>query len=279
MKLLNIFGPVPSRRLGRSLGINNVPPKICSYSCIYCQLGRTNKMQINREVFYSPEQIKKVVADKLEDLKESRGDIDYLTFVADGEPTLDSNLGKSIEELKDFNIDIAVITNSSLLNIKEVRDDLKKADLVSIKCDAIDNNIWEKVNRPQGELKLEKILKGIYEFSENYSGKLITETMLIKNYNDSEIYLNNTADFLKGLDSEISYLAIPTRPPAEKYAVPPDTEVITRAYHILEKKNIKTEYLIGYEGNQFASSGNIKEDLLSITAVHPLKQEAVEKLL
>ncbi|MFW6271375.1 MAG: radical SAM protein, partial [Bacillota bacterium] len=166
---MNIFGPVPSRRLGRSLGINNIPPKICSYSCIYCQLGLTRNMQVKREDFYSPEEIKTGVAEKIRELKENEKSIDYLTFVANGEPTLDNNLRKSIQKLKEFNISIAIITNSSLLNIKNVRDDLKKADLVSIKCDAVDDKIWKKVNRPQGNLKLKKILEGILTFSRNYS--------------------------------------------------------------------------------------------------------------
>jgi len=109
------FGPVPSRRLGRSLGINNIPPKICTYSCIYCQLGRTIKMQVEREGFYEPEQILDSVRDKVERARESEESIDYLTFVPDGEPTLDVNLGCEIELLEPLGLKTAVITNGSLI--------------------------------------------------------------------------------------------------------------------------------------------------------------------
>jgi len=105
------FGPVPSRRLGQSLGINNIPPKICSYSCVYCQVGRTLHMQAERKAFYKPEEILKAVERKVKDAKNKGEGIDYLTFVPDGEPTLDINLGKEIELLKQLGIKIAVITN------------------------------------------------------------------------------------------------------------------------------------------------------------------------
>jgi wyosine [tRNA(Phe)-imidazoG37] synthetase (radical SAM superfamily) len=108
---LIVFGPVPSRRLGRSVGINNIPPKICSYACVYCQLGRTLKMQIERKAYYNVEDITKEVREKVEELKERGEKIDYLTFVSDGEPTLDVNIGNEIEALRPLGFKIAVITN------------------------------------------------------------------------------------------------------------------------------------------------------------------------
>ena len=109
------FGPVPSRRLGRSLGINNIPAKVCSYSCIYCQLGRTIKISVERRAFYNPEKVFENVRRKVEEAKIRGEKIDYLTFVPDGEPTLDLNLGVEMELLKGMGIPIAVLTNSSLL--------------------------------------------------------------------------------------------------------------------------------------------------------------------
>ncbi|MCK4471545.1 MAG: radical SAM protein, partial [Anaerolineae bacterium] len=114
------FGPVPSRRLGRSLGINNIPPKICTYSCVYCQLGRTIKMQIKRHAFYEPEKVLQDVHDKVEKVRETGERIDYLTFVPDGEPTLDVNLGREIELLRPLGIKIAVISNGSLIGREDV---------------------------------------------------------------------------------------------------------------------------------------------------------------
>ncbi len=98
------FGPVPSRRLGQSLGINNIPSKVCTYSCIYCQLGRTNNQTVKRKPFYKPNEIKHAVDKKIKEAKVRGETIDYITFVADGEPTLDINLGKEIEILKTLNI-------------------------------------------------------------------------------------------------------------------------------------------------------------------------------
>ena len=103
---MNVFGPVPSRRLGRSLGINNIPPKICSYSCVYCQLGRTLRMEIKRRAFYEPEELIRAVRERVEEFREGGERIDYLTFVPDGEPTLDSNLGEEIAALKDLGIGV-----------------------------------------------------------------------------------------------------------------------------------------------------------------------------
>ena len=129
MSILNgVFGPVPSRRLGRSLGINNVPPKKCSYSCVYCQLGDTIEKRTERGTFCDPEALVTCVSREVERLR-SRGEpIDYLTVVPDGEPTLDLNLGRVLRALTPLGIPIAVITNGSLLWREEVRADLANAD-------------------------------------------------------------------------------------------------------------------------------------------------------
>jgi wyosine [tRNA(Phe)-imidazoG37] synthetase (radical SAM superfamily) len=108
---MRAFGPVPSRRLGRSLGINNIPPKACTYSCVYCQVGRTSEMQVERRSFYDPEEVVQDVWDRVQRSTEAGETIDYLTFVPDGEPTLDVHLGREIELLKPLGIPIAVITN------------------------------------------------------------------------------------------------------------------------------------------------------------------------
>ena len=278
------FGPVPSRRLGRSLGINNIPPKVCTYSCAYCQLGRTIKMQVDRRAFYQPEEILKDVEEKVESARKVRESIDYLTFVPDGEPTLDVNLGREIELLKPLGIKIAVITNASLIGREDVRDDLMKADWVSLKVDSIREDVWRRINRPHRTLQLASILDGMLEFAKAYGGKprcgeLATETMLVEGVNDSDSHLEEVADFLAQLRPARAYLSIPTRPPAEEWVRPPSEEAINRAYQILSKKVDQVEYLIGYEGNAFAFTGNAEEDLLSITAVHPMREGAVSEFL
>ena len=273
------FGPVPSRRLGRSLGINNIPPKICTYSCVYCQLGRTIKMQVERRAFYEPGEILRDVEEKIENAREVGESIDYLTFVPDGEPTLDINLGREIELLKPLGVKIAVITNASLIGSQDVRDDLMKADWVSLKVDSSTEDIWRRVNRPHRTLQLASILDGMLEFAKAYGGELATETMLVKGVNDSDDHVQEVADFLAQLRPGTAYLSISTRPPAERWVQPPGEESINRAYQILSKKVDRVEYLIGYEGNAFAFTGNVEEDLLSITAVHPMRDEAVNQFL
>jgi wyosine [tRNA(Phe)-imidazoG37] synthetase (radical SAM superfamily) len=136
------FGPVPSRRLGRSLGINNIPAKICTFACVYCQLGNTIKMQVKQDSFYPPEEILEDVEEKVAEARARGEKIDYLAFVPDGEPTLDLNLGKEIELLKSVGIPIAVITNSSLIFKENVREALLLADWVSLKVDAVTEEIW-----------------------------------------------------------------------------------------------------------------------------------------
>jgi len=274
-----VFGPVPSRRLGRSLGVNNIPPKVCSYSCVYCQLGRTIKMQSERQTFYEPQEILKEVEEKVAKATEAQEAIDYLTFVPDGEPTLDINLGCDIDLLEPLGINIAVITNASLIWREDVREDLVKADWVSVKVDSTREETWRKINRPHRTLELTTILDGMLEFAETYRGELVTETMLVEGVNDNDDQVREVAEFLTRLKPDTSYLSIPTRPPAEQWAEPPSEEVINRAYQILGKSVEQVEYLIGYEGNAFAFTAGVEEDLLSITAVHPMREEAVEDFL
>jgi wyosine [tRNA(Phe)-imidazoG37] synthetase (radical SAM superfamily) len=279
MSRMIAFGPVPSRRLGHSLGINNIPPKICTYSCVYCQLGRTKKMQAERHMFYNPQKILRDVQDKVKKVKETGDSIDYLTFVPDGEPTLDINLAYEIDLLKSLGIKIAVITNGSLIWREDVREALMKADWVSLKIDSAQEAFWRRINRPYETLQLSLIQQGMSEFARTYRGELVTETMLVRTVNDCEDGLGKTADLLARLRPDRAYLSIPTRPPAEEWAQPPPEEIINQAYHILHERIDQVEYLIGYEGNDFAFTGNVEEDLLSITAVHPMREEAVRDLL
>ncbi|HEB37850.1 MAG TPA: radical SAM protein [Thermoplasmatales archaeon] len=273
------FGPVPSRRLGRSLGINNIPPKICTYSCGYCQVGRTVKMNVERKEFYKTEELFKDVRGRVEETRKKNKDIDYLTFVPDGEPTLDINLGKEIDCLKSLNIKIAVITNASLLLRDDVKKDLKNADLVSVKIDTVNEKTWKKINRPHPSLKLSKILEGISKFGQEFNGILYTETMLVKGLNDNMKEIEEIADFIEKLSAEKSYISIPIRPPAEKWVKSPSEVSINKAYQIFKEKNIDVELLIGYEGNEFTSTGDIRQDILSITSVHPIREEGMEELL
>ena len=271
------FGPVPSRRLGKSLGMNNIPPKNCTYSCIYCQLGRTNNMQVERKKFYGPQEILNVVKNKVRGTGEKF--IDYLTFVPDGEPTLDINLGEEIDLLKPLGIKIGVITNASLMWKEDVRNELCKADWVSVKIDAVNLNVWRKIDRPHGSLDLSKILDGISSFSYTFDGDLVTETMLVHGVNSDAKELEKVANVISKLNLKKSYISVPIRPPAEKWVKPANGYEINLAYQIFKERGLYVEYLVGYEGNAFSSTGNLREDILSITAVHPIREEGINELL
>lgn len=273
------FGPVPSRRLGRSLGINNIPPKSCTYSCRYCQVGPTRETEVAPRLFYKPVEIFKAVEQHLTQVKEVGETVDYLTFVPDGEPTLDLRLSDSIDLLRPLGIPIAVISNASLIWRDSVRQALAKADWVSLKLDAIDDGVWKDINRPHASLNHESILEGMMKFAAEYKGLLVTESMLLQGLNDSDQAARGLANFLDMLSPKTAYLSVPTRPPAERDSHAPDGRVLNRVYQIIHEKFSQLELLTGYEGNAFASTGNVAEDLLSITSVHPMREDAVQSLL
>jgi wyosine [tRNA(Phe)-imidazoG37] synthetase (radical SAM superfamily) len=278
-KMAYSFGPVPSRRLGRSIGVNNIPAKVCSYACRYCQLGPTTRMQVERTPFYDPQEIFEDVLHRVEAARQNKIPVDYLTFVPDGEPSLDVNLGQTIRLLKQIGIPVGVITNSSLIWREDVREDLLAADWVSLKMDFVSEAGWIRVNRPHRSLKLSVLMEGALTFSRSYQGILATETMLIKEEMGDHLALTELSGFLSLLHPGVSYLSIPLRPPGESGVSIPDQDDLNRVFQFLKPRVRNLEYLIGYEGDSFSSTGDVVRDILAITAVHPLRQEALEKML
>jgi wyosine [tRNA(Phe)-imidazoG37] synthetase (radical SAM superfamily) len=273
------FGPVQSRRLGKSLGINNIlSPKVCSYACIYCQVGFTSRKSIKREIFFQPDNIYKKVDQHIKKLNKDNLP-DYLTFVSNGEPTLDINLGKSITLLRKLGIPIAVITNASLITHDSVREDLHSADWVSLKIDAGNKKIWEIINNPGSGLNFENIIDNIIRFSNGFKGILCTETMLVDGINDSVENVTNIAELIKKIKPSKAYISIPIRPPSKSSVKPPEPEVLNRTWQIFNKKNITTELLTGFEGTDNGFTGNIYDDILNITAVHPLREDSMLNLI
>jgi wyosine [tRNA(Phe)-imidazoG37] synthetase (radical SAM superfamily) len=273
-----VFGPVPSRRLGRSIGVNNIPYKVCSYSCAYCQIGKAGKHQFERVGFYSPVAIIEQVKQKIKSLNANEMP-DYITIVPDGEPTLDIHLGELIQGLKVFGIPVAVITNSSLIDNLAVQEALMSANYVSLKIDTVVEQTWKNLNKPHKKLKLDTILRGIEQFAKSYSGILVTESMFVKNINNSAIEIDLLAHYLCNINPMVAYIAIPTRPPAFEGIEAAGETTIAEAYHVFQEEGLRSELLTGYEGDAFASSGNFIQDLLSITAVHPMRNDAVMKLM
>ena len=236
-------------------------------------------MQITRQSFYDPKTILTDVKRKINKVVELGESIDFLAFVPDGEPTLDINLGREIDLLRPLGVKIAVISNASLIRQKSVRNDLAKADWVSLKVDAVSKDIWRHINRPHHDLDLSIILEAMLQFAEKYEGELVTETMLIHGVNDSLGNIKEVADFLGKLKPAKAYLSIPTRPPAERWVHPPVENVLNKAYQVVSKRVKNVECLFGYEGNAFSLTGNVEEDLLNIIAVHPMQEEAVREFL
>jgi len=273
------FGPVPSRRLGISLGVNNIPPKYCSYSCVYCQVGRTDHLIVSPREFYPPQRIYESVKIKVELTCKSGRKIDYITFVSDGEPTLDKNLGEALDCLRPLGFPLAVISNGSLLPMPDVRRALEKADWVSIKLDCVTEDGWHRINRPHGKLNLDDILNGALKFAADYKGTLATETLLVDGIYDKPGMIDRLADYLAKLRPNISYIAIPTRPPAECWVKPPPETLINMVYQRIKEIVPSTELLIDASSNDFASSGDLTGELLAITAVHPIDEMSLQNTL
>ena len=236
-------------------------------------------MQVKRESFYSVTETVETVERKLDALSVAGEAIDYLTFVPDGEPTLDAELGRVIEALKSFGVKIAVITNGSLLWRVDVRAELMNADWVSLKLDAVSDKTWRSINRPYHALELERIIEGMYAFAKVFKGMLVTETMLVKEVNDSDDIIELVGKVLERLHPAKAYVLTPTRPSAEEWVEPVGEDMLARACRILRTFAPAVECIGGYEGNEFSYTGELEKELLDITSVHPMREDAVRELL
>ncbi len=273
------FGPVPSRRFGQSLGLNTIPSGTCSYSCVYCQVGGADHLTVGRAAHCAPGELVADVRSVLQKLRDRNEPVDYITVVPEGEPTLDDNLGRQLRALRSMGIPLAVITNASLLSREDVRRDLAWADRVCVKVDTVRHETWRRVNRPHGDLRLEEILDGVVQFGREFDGELDTETMLVKGVNDSIDDLRPLAAFLERVKPDRSYISIPTRPPAVEGIQPAGEDALVRAYTAIAASVGQVELLTGYEGTDFASTGDARNDLLAISTVHPLREDQVGALL
>jgi wyosine [tRNA(Phe)-imidazoG37] synthetase (radical SAM superfamily) len=275
------FGPVSSRRLGASLGVNNIPTKTCTYSCVYCQIGRTSHLTCARGRFSKQEEILRQVAEKLEEVRAAGARVDYITFVPDGEPTLDEGLGGEIELLKGFGLPVAVITNSSLLWRADVREDLARADLVSVKVDTVDERLWRRINRPHKGLALRRILGGIEDFADGFGGTLVSETMVLGGV---EQEFGCVADFLSRLEGlDVAYMSTATRPPAEVWVSPAAGSALEAAERAFSEKLGRGRVIVlaRHEGDLPGRChiNDPEEAVLGIVAVHPLREDVAKRYL
>ncbi len=211
----HVFGPVPSRRLGYSLGVDIIPPKYCTFDCIYCQIGKTTHIEAVRKSFYDPHIVIAQVMDKIS----GAGAIDVITFSGSGEPTLNSDLGLMIREIKKLtDIPVAVITNGSLLCLKDVRDDLMEADMVLPSLDAVNQDVYERINRPHPSVKIDAVIEGLKAFRREFKGQIWLEIMLIKHINDDSQELKRMAQIVSETNMDRIQLNTVTRPPSDPLA-------------------------------------------------------------
>ena len=208
-----IFGPVPSRRLGRSLGVDLVPFKTCTYDCIYCQLGRTTQKTLQRKEWVPLDDV----------LVELRGRLtsrpDYITLTGSGEPTLFSRIGELIDRIKAVtDIPVAVLTNGSLLWQKGVRAGLMNADLIIPSLDAGDEAMFQAVNRPHRDISFKKMLDGLITFRKEFRGKYWLEILLLSGYTAIEADVAKLACCVKLIQPDCVQLNTVTRPPSESFA-------------------------------------------------------------
>lgn len=227
-----VFGPVPSRRLGQSLGIDPVPLKTCNWNCVYCQLGRTSPFRTERRYNYPNFEVLSQLRDSLD--AHQPGEIDWITFVGSGETTLHAGLGEMIQGVKGMtDLPVAVITNGSLLYMPEVQEELKAADAVLPSLDVGNAILYRRINRPHPSLTFESLTSGLIDFRKVYDHQLWVEVMLVRGLNDTTEALVEIAEWMKRIQPDEVHVVQPTRPPAEEWVQPPDADGLERAHQIL----------------------------------------------
>jgi len=272
----HVFGPVPSRRLGRSLGIDPVPLKTCNFSCVYCQLGRTRRMTVKRRPFFGVTEIVAEVATALAHRQPT--DIDWITLVGSGETTLCSRLGSLVYFVKSLSeLPVAVITNGSMLYLPKVRTELAAADAVLPSLDAGTDELYRKINRPHSDLTFAQHVEGLVEFRKTYRGKLWVEVMLLGGINDSAAALGDIMAVLERVEPDEIHLSTPTRPPAERWVELPDSDGLDRAVSILGRV-AKVLKPIAVEGDS-TIEGDLVDGVLKIISRHPLQEIELQRML
>jgi wyosine [tRNA(Phe)-imidazoG37] synthetase (radical SAM superfamily) len=229
-----LYGPVPSRRLGRSLGIDLVPHKICTYDCIYCQIGKTTKKTLLRKEYIPKEEV-------LEEVKAFllSGDspIDHFSLSGSGEPTLHSQIRSIIEGIKKMSsIPVAVITNGSLLYEEEVRKDLLRADIVLPSLDAVSPEVFKRINRPHRNISVEKAIEGMVEFRKGCKGEIWLEILFCKGVNDTPEELQRMKEAVDKIRPDLIHLNTVVRPPSEGWVKPLSQEEMEKIQAFFGKR-------------------------------------------
>ncbi len=269
-----VFGPVPSRRFGSSLGVNPLPRKTCNYSCIYCQLGRTSRLQTERKVFFDTAA---VVEDVRRAVESAEGNIDYITFMGDGEPTLAKNLGDMALGVREFwTGKMALITNGSLFHLDQVRQDASPFDVVSPTISAGDERTFRRLHRPPRSLNAEMVLDGLERLRREHRGEVWAEMMLVSGVNDTLPSLLSIRKAVRRIAPERLYVAVPTRPPAESWVLPPDKGSLQQVFELFPEAVDMTE---PEQGPFLRNEEEREAELLEIAKNHPLREDQAYEIL
>ena len=262
MKYEYIFGPVPSRRLGVSLGVDLVKKKTCNLDCVYCECGRTEETTNDRKSYVDKE---KVIAE-IKDYLDSGNYLDYITFSGWGEPTLNSDIGEILKEIKKItNIKTAVITNGTLLWMQEVREALMISDVVMPSLDAVSKEVFEKINRPYKSLEIEKIKNGIIEFANEYKGELKLEIFIIDGINNGEKEIDKFKEIIKKIKPSVVQLNSLDRPAPENWVKKADSDILEKIKSALEYDEI--EIISKYKSRENIKNYNENSEKLILNMI------------
>ena len=232
-----IYGPVKSRRLNLSLGITLTPYKICSFNCVYCQLGRTLDTTSERKEYIPIQEIIHELKLWLQNNIQEAGNLNYITLSGSGEPTLNIKIGQLILEIKKITtLPVAVITNASLLNLALVRQAVSYADLIIPSLDAVTPEIFTKINRPKEGINIEDIINGLIDLRKEFKGKIWLEVMLIRGINDDLAHIRKLKDIIDRIKPDKIHLNSPARPTAEDNILGPDKKKLQKFKEILGEK-------------------------------------------
>jgi len=267
-----VFGPVSSKRLGQSLGVDLLPSKSCTWNCLYCQLGKTRDFVTERQEFFPREEI-------LEEIRQSlkvSTNLDWITFVGSGETLLYKGIGWLIAETKKLTtVPVAVITNGSLLYLPEVREELLFADAVLPSLNAGSDALHNKIDRPASGLTFQQHIDGLVAFRREYTGCFWIEVMLLGGINDSDEALHDLATTLKRIHPDMVHLVLPTRPAPEQQVQLPSSERLERAITILSEVATVVHPLKG--SMDLRNAPDLLEAVTAIVSRHPVQQRELQK--
>ena len=263
-----VFGPVPSRRLGRSLGIDLVPFKTCTYDCIYCQLGRTTQQTVQRKEWVPLDVVMSQIRNRLNSKP------DYITLSGSGEPTLYARIGELIEGIRELTtIPVAVLTNGSLLWMPDVRGSIMQADLVIPSLDVGSYTLYQYINRPHRDISFDKMLRGLIDFRNQYQGQYWLEVLLLGGVTTTEVELDKLSGRIRQISPDRVQVNTVTRPPAEAYALPvPEDLLAEAARQLADNAEIIADYRHVHSQTTFAAT---RDDILQLLQRRPCSIEDI----